>query len=181
MMRLLVLLAGFAVLAAPRTYGQSEVDPDHFDSPNTEPFPQPKTKQGDAAEMGKVRFDSKVTPPLDSGVNQMNVETSVGVALAAISFALVVLARLQLGKSFSVTPMANDLVTHGLYSRLRHPMYLFVDLTVCGIALAMHRGHVLLVLIILLPLQTRNARTECKLLKEKFGERYEIYRRATWF
>jgi protein-S-isoprenylcysteine O-methyltransferase Ste14 len=114
-------------------------------------------------------------------MNQMNVDTSVGVALAAISIALTVLARVQLGKSFSITPMANDLVTHGLYSRLQHPMYLFVGLTVCGIALAVHRWYVLLLLVILLPLQARNARTERKLLEEKFGERYERYRRATWF
>jgi protein-S-isoprenylcysteine O-methyltransferase Ste14 len=65
----------------------------------------------------------------------MNAQTSIGFALGAVSFALVVLARLQLGNSFAVTPAARDLVTHGLYSRLRHPMYLFVDSTVCGIAL----------------------------------------------
>ena len=111
----------------------------------------------------------------------MNVETFAVVALAVISFALVILARVQLGKSFSVTPKANDLVTHGLYSRLEHPMYVFVDLTVCGIALAAHRWYVLLLLVILLPLQTRNARRERNLLQEKFRERYELYRRATWF
>jgi protein-S-isoprenylcysteine O-methyltransferase Ste14 len=111
----------------------------------------------------------------------MNVETFVGVALAAISFALVVLARVQLGESFAVTPKANDLVTHGLYSRLQHPMYVFVDLTVCGIALAVQRWYVLLLLLVLLPLQTMNARKERKLLQEKFGERFEIYRRTTWF
>src|ERR1700678_1642383 len=79
--------------------------------------------------------------------NQMHIETCVGRALAVISFALVVLSRLQLGKSFAINPKANDLVTHGLYSRLRHPMYLFVDLIVCGIALAVHRWYVLLLLI----------------------------------
>jgi protein-S-isoprenylcysteine O-methyltransferase Ste14 len=111
----------------------------------------------------------------------MNVETFVGVALAAVSFALAVLARLQLGKSFSVTPKANDLVTHGLYSRLQHPMYLFVDLALCGIALALHCWYVLLLLLILVPLQARNTRKEGQLLREKFGEQYEVYRRATWF
>ena len=111
----------------------------------------------------------------------MNAETLAGVVLAAISLALTVLARVQLGKSFAVTPKANDLVTHGLYSRLQHPMYVFVDLTFCGIALAVHRWYVLLLLVILVPLQIRNARSESTLLREKFGERYEIYRRATWF
>jgi protein-S-isoprenylcysteine O-methyltransferase Ste14 len=111
----------------------------------------------------------------------MNAETLTGVVLAAISFALTVLARVQLGKSFAVTPKANDLITHGLYSRLQHPMYVFVDLTLCGIALAVHRWYVLLLLVILVPLQIRNAHIERTLLREKFGERYEIYRRATWF
>ena len=117
----------------------------------------------------------------DSGVKQMNVETFLGAMLAITSFALAALARLQLGKSFTVTPRAGDLVSSGLYSRLQHPIYIFVDFTVCGIALAVHSWYVLLLLVIVLPLQTRNARTERKLLQEKFGERYEIYRRATWF
>jgi protein-S-isoprenylcysteine O-methyltransferase Ste14 len=60
-------------------------------------------------------------------------------------------------------------------------MYVFVDLTVCGIALAVHRWYVLLPLVILLPLQIRNASKERNLLQEKFRERYIIYRRATWF
>ena len=57
-MRLLVVLAGFAALQAPRGYAQSEIDPDHFDSPNTEPFLQSKTKVS-----GKVRFSGKVNLP----------------------------------------------------------------------------------------------------------------------
>jgi protein-S-isoprenylcysteine O-methyltransferase Ste14 len=60
-------------------------------------------------------------------------------------------------------------------------MYVFVDLIVCGIALALHNWYVLLLLLILLPLQLRNAHAEGKLLEEKFGERYERYRRSTWF
>jgi protein-S-isoprenylcysteine O-methyltransferase Ste14 len=111
----------------------------------------------------------------------MNVESVAGAALAAISFVLIILARVQLGKSFAVTPQAKDLVTHGLYSRLQHPMYVFVDLTVCGIALAVHRWYVLLLLGFLLVIQTRNALQERKVLRNKFGERYEIYRHATWF
>ena len=111
----------------------------------------------------------------------MNAETLAGAVLAATSFALTVLARVQLGRSFAVTPKANDLVTHGLYSRLQHPMYIFVDLTLCGIALAVHRWYALLPLVILVPLQIRNAYRERTLLREEFGERYEIYRRATWF
>lgn len=62
-MRFLVVLAGFASLATPCCYGQSDAFPDQFDSPNAEPSPQPKTKEGDAAKTGKVRFDGQVTLP----------------------------------------------------------------------------------------------------------------------
>jgi hypothetical protein len=186
---LLCILAGFSALAPSRVYGQSEIAPDHFDSPNTEPFAQPKTKQGRAAEISKKRFDNEATLPYngarrDGGVSipdRYKGETSVGVVLLVISFALVILARLQLGRSFAIFPRAHDLVTRGLYSRLQHPMYVFADLTICGIALATHCWYVLLVLLILMPLQTRNARREGQLLHEKFGERYKMYRRATWF
>lgn len=110
----------------------------------------------------------------------MSLSTVIGVVLAAISLVLTVLARLQLGKSFAVTPKAIVLVTHGLYSRLQHPMYAFVDLTICGIALAVHRWYALLLLAVLVPLQMSNARRETKLLQQRFGERYEAYRRGTW-
>ena len=62
-MRLFAVLAGFAALEAPRGYAQSEIDPDHFDSPNTEPFLQSKTKVNVGAAMEKVRFSGKVNLP----------------------------------------------------------------------------------------------------------------------
>lgn len=108
-------------------------------------------------------------------------QTAAGVAVTLISFALVILARWQLGRSFSVTPKAGVLVTHGLYSRLQHPMYLFVDLAVCGIALALHRWWVLVPLLLLLPWQVKNARAERSILRKTFAARYEAYRRTTWF
>ena len=110
----------------------------------------------------------------------MQAQTLAGISLAAISVALVVLSRIQLGKSFSLAPRAGELVTHGIYSRVRHPMYLFLDIAICGAALALHSWYVLLILVVLVPLQIRNARSESALLQAAFGERYENYRRSTW-
>jgi hypothetical protein len=61
--KLLVALAGFTALATPGCYGQSDVDPDHFDLPTIAPFPQPKSKEGNARKAEKVRFDGNVTLP----------------------------------------------------------------------------------------------------------------------
>jgi hypothetical protein len=60
---ILLIAAGFTLLATPRSHAQSEIAPDHFESPNTEPFSQPKTQRGNAAKIGRVRFDGKVTLP----------------------------------------------------------------------------------------------------------------------
>jgi protein-S-isoprenylcysteine O-methyltransferase Ste14 len=108
-------------------------------------------------------------------------QTLTGVALAIIAFALAVLSRIQLGTSFSVRPKATGLVTNGVYSRLQHPMYVFIDITVVGIAIAAHNWYVLLLLMLMIPLQILNTRKERKLLSEKFGERYQTYVRSTWF
>ena len=111
----------------------------------------------------------------------MFIESAVGVTLAIVCFSLVLLSRRQLGASFAFTPQAKGLVTHGLYSKFQHPMYLFVDLTIISLALALRRWYVLLPLLILVPAQIRNARVERRLLEAKFGSQYEIYRRSTWF
>jgi protein-S-isoprenylcysteine O-methyltransferase Ste14 len=111
----------------------------------------------------------------------MTIQTGIGVLLAVASISLAQLAKIQLGKSFAVIPKAKDLVTHGLYSRLQNPMYLFLDLAICGVAIAVHRWYVLLPLLLLMPLQIRNSRKERYLLHEKFGERFERYLQGTWF
>jgi protein-S-isoprenylcysteine O-methyltransferase Ste14 len=111
----------------------------------------------------------------------MNPLTLAGIVLAVISFSLLLLSRAQLGKSFAFTPQAKGLVTHGLYSRIRNPMYLFVDLTVVGLTLAIHFWYLACILLVLVPLQIRNARKERKLLHQKFGETYRAYQAKTWF
>ena len=76
-----------------------------------------------------------------------------GVVIALPSLALLVLARIQLGGSFSVRPKAQALVTHGLYSRIRNPIYLFGALAIAGIFLYMNQPLYLWLLAVLIPLQ----------------------------
>lgn len=111
----------------------------------------------------------------------MKLTSILGIMLAAVSLVLLVVARVQLGKSFSVTPQAKGLVTHGLYSRIRNPMYVFLDLALVGAGLAMGSWYPLAPLVILLPLQVMNSRREARVLEEKFGAAYSEYRRGAWF
>lgn len=58
-------------------------------------------------------------------------------------------------------------------------MYVFMDLTILGLAPALGSWWVLAVLVVLLPLQVRNARRENRLLAERFGVDYQVWRSRT--
>jgi len=88
---------------------------------------------------------------------------------------------MQLGKSFSIAPKATALVTRGIYSRIRNPIYLFSAAWIAGLALALGTPIALLVLVPLIPMQAARARKEARVLEASFGEGYREYRRKTWF
>jgi protein-S-isoprenylcysteine O-methyltransferase Ste14 len=103
-------------------------------------------------------------------------------AIAAIAgYILFITARLQLGKAFSVTPQAKELVTLGLYSRIRNPIYIFVLVMWLGLIMALHLYWLFVPFSLLLVLQVVRGRREARLLEEKFGQTYLDYRKRTWF
>jgi len=104
-----------------------------------------------------------------------------GAFLALVGYILVLTARIQLGKSFSVRPEAKELVSHGLYSRISNPMYVFLDLMVFGLIFVLRLYWLLVVLAVLAFFQARQARREARVLQGKFGQAYLDYRNGTWF
>jgi len=104
-----------------------------------------------------------------------------GAAVAAVGMVLLLIARIQLGRSFAVTAQARQLVTTGLYSRIRNPIYLFSALFVAGVIVAAGRPMLLLILLVLVPVQIMRARREEQVLGAAFGEKYARYKAQTWF
>jgi len=104
-----------------------------------------------------------------------------GLALMLPALALLTLARLQLGNSFSLTPQARNLVTHGIYSRIRNPIYFFGAFVFGGLFLFLERPYLLLLLVPVLILQIIRARAESRVLEERFGDEYRRYKASTWF
>jgi protein-S-isoprenylcysteine O-methyltransferase Ste14 len=105
----------------------------------------------------------------------------LGLAIAAPALLLLFVARFQLGGSFSVTPQARQLVTYGLYSKIRNPIYFFGEIMIAGFFIALHKPLLLLVLAIATPIQMVRARKEARVLEEKFGDEYRQYKQRTWF
>ena len=104
-----------------------------------------------------------------------------GAAIAGVSIALLIVARLQLGASFSVRAKATKLVTTGLYSRIRNPIYVFGELLLIGVSMLVERWEILLLVAALVPMQVVRARKEAQVLAEAFGEEYARYKARTWF
>ncbi len=104
-----------------------------------------------------------------------------GLAIAAPAFVCFALARLTLGRAFSVRAKATTLVTSGVYARVRNPIYVFGGLMIAGAIIFVARPLWLLIFVLLIPLQIRRARHEAHVLEAKFGDAYRDYQRQTWF
>ena len=106
---------------------------------------------------------------------------TLGVCLMVTGFSLWMVAHVQLGNSFTARAEARSLVTHGLYSKIRNPIYLFGAAAIAGVFLFLGRPSLLLIFLVLVPLQLFRMGKETKVLEAKFGDEYRNYRRTTWF
>lgn len=105
----------------------------------------------------------------------------IGFVLTMLGLAGWTAARIQLGKSFSVRAKATELVTQGVYSKIRNPVYVFGTVFIVGLILWIAQPLYLLVLAVLVPAQVIRARKEAQVLEAKFGDAYRAYRTRTWF
>ena len=103
----------------------------------------------------------------------------IGVSLIMVPFWFA--ARWQLGASFSVRPDARELVTSGLYSKFRHPVYVFGGMAWFGALLVLLGWRAIVIWLIVAVIEVIRARREERVLVEAFGPEYEAYRSTTWF
>jgi len=104
-----------------------------------------------------------------------------GVAVALPAFIMFCIARVQLGRSFSVEAKATELVTTGVYSKIRNPIYVFGAIMTLGVIIWAGKPVLLLFYVVLIPLQVVRARKESRILEAKFGDAYLEYKKKTWF
>ncbi len=108
-------------------------------------------------------------------------EREIGTALVIVGLAGIATARYQLGRSFSVTAQARQLVTRGIYSKIRNPIYVFGSILFAGAILILRRPVLWVLFAAMVIVQILRARREAQVLEAAFGDAYREYRRKTWF
>jgi protein-S-isoprenylcysteine O-methyltransferase Ste14 len=106
-----------------------------------------------------------------------------GFALCAGGAAIRLVGLWSLGKQFSgyvTVQQQHHLVQTGLYSRVRHPMYLGAVVAMTGMGLVFRSWLVFAALIWNLIFVLLRIGQEERLLGEHFGSDFESYRRRTW-
>jgi protein-S-isoprenylcysteine O-methyltransferase Ste14 len=101
--------------------------------------------------------------------------------LGIFFYLLWIVARIELRKYFAVLPKAQGLVTKGLYSKFRNPIYLFSSLALFFAILPSNNLGLYVMLAIIVYIQTVRARKEAVVLEKKFGKKYLNYKSKTWF
>ena len=112
---------------------------------------------------------------------QNSIRYWAALGVAAIAFVFWITARVQLGNAFSVDAQAKFLVTTGLYSKIRNPVYFFGHIAITATFIAW--GNWILVMFILfgIPFQMVRAYREQQVLEAAFGDEYRRYKAKTWF
>jgi protein-S-isoprenylcysteine O-methyltransferase Ste14 len=111
-------------------------------------------------------------------------QTTLSYAALCLSLACAALwfiARWQLRDAFSVTAQARHLVTQGLYSKIRHPIYVFGTLAFLLVVLALQGWPALIIWAVVILIQVMRLRREEHVLAETLGAEYTAYRNTTWF
>ena len=105
----------------------------------------------------------------------------IGAGMIVAGFAFWTTAHVQLGATFSASAQARQLVSRGLYSRIRNPIYVFGALGIAGVFMFLEMPFLLLIFLALIPMQILRARNEARVLENAFGDDYRKYRQKTWF
>ncbi|RYC05293.1 methyltransferase family protein [Nocardioides zhouii] len=103
-------------------------------------------------------------PLVSDGLATGAARESLSAAVLAIGLAAMLWALGALGTNISVVPQAREVVTHGPYAKVRHPLYAAELLNVVGLCLAHSGAWPWVVLVALAVFQVMRARREEALL-----------------
>jgi protein-S-isoprenylcysteine O-methyltransferase Ste14 len=106
----------------------------------------------------------------------------VGVAVNILGLIIWWFAKLTLDQNWNAgygKPKIKQLVTHGIYSKIRHPLYWGINLTLLGLALLYPKVWFLIINSLIIIYFFYRMHIEDNYLSEKLGKEYQDYKRKT--
>ena len=105
----------------------------------------------------------------------------LGLLLGFVSSLFWIISRVQLGRYFAVMPKASGLVTRGIYSKIRNPIYVFGTLTILGAVLPSRSLLQYALWATGAIVEIFRSAKEASVLQKRFGRKYSQYKSQTWF
>lgn len=105
-----------------------------------------------------------------------------GVLLILLGLPISLVAVITLRRSYSSSMIIredHELIRHGIYRHVRHPVYLGTTVGLLGLPLCLSSLYGFVTMLLLIPLFLNRIRMEEGLLIEEFGEEYRSYRETT--
>jgi protein-S-isoprenylcysteine O-methyltransferase Ste14 len=127
------------------------------------------------ALLGSFMMTAVAIAPMSETPNALTVIATVIMVSGTLITAA---ALLFLRRSFSITPEARQLVTSGMYSLVRHPMYLGEILGSLGMVLAAVSPFTVAIFTVFVLLQVRRMDYEERILEQAFPD-YRLYKQQT--
>jgi len=123
-------------------------------------------------------------------LSSMTLGKMIALALIIIGYSFMLVARFQLKDRFSIEPRAEKgIITNGIYSILRHPIYLSSSVSALGVCLYLSiwfnnillNVGLLLFAIAYIGTQLYRAKKEEAKMVERYGKEYIEYKKKTVF
>jgi protein-S-isoprenylcysteine O-methyltransferase Ste14 len=105
-----------------------------------------------------------------------------GIALFVAGFVIILTGHITLGRfysSFLVIQEDHELIRHGIYRFIRHPIYLGTLMVSIGLPVYAPSLYGILIMAVTVPIFLIRIRIEERLLTEEFGDAYRAYQQET--
>ncbi len=105
-----------------------------------------------------------------------------GLSLFVVGLTIALVAVFTLRRFYSSTLVIrkdHQLITHGIYRFIRHPIYLGVIMVFIGVSVFTSSLYGLLIMLALIPIFLNRIKMEERMLTEEFGDAYRTYKETT--
>lgn len=116
-------------------------------------------------------------------INYFSISLFYFVGLFIIISGLIIwwIGKITLNDAFTAMPKARRLITKGIYSKIRHPIYIGLSLTLLGWLFLIYSSSLMILIILVIISLIIRGFFEEKVLIKKFGKEYSDYKKKSWF